>query len=363
MSNQTVNCAVVGAGWWATSAHIPAILKHPNARLLAIQKRNREEAEAVANEFGVPHACVNIEEVLDIEGLDAVIISSTPNMHYQQAKTMLKRGLHVLIEKPMTITLKEAEELVCLAEMARVHFLISCPHLYTAHVVEARKRIMAGELGNIKMVSMLMTNFSGGLYKGKSVSEIMSEQCNMVESTTKPFLEPRRDSYSDPAVAGGGQIYCQVSHAALCLNFLTSLEPVEVFARFDNAGLAVDVYDTLNLKMDNGALVSIASTGATMPSERNFETRIYGERGMIFLEQWKGTAVFHDEKGGVESLPPLHEEEIYPSEAPVVNLIDVILGNAPNGSPAHHGLSSMKIIEAACRSVSSKKNVILNKNN
>jgi predicted dehydrogenase len=77
-----VNCAVVGAGWWATTAHIPAIKKHPQADLLAVQKRKREAVESLARDFEVPHACTTLEEVLAVPDLDAVVVSSTPNMHF-----------------------------------------------------------------------------------------------------------------------------------------------------------------------------------------------------------------------------------------------------------------------------------------
>jgi predicted dehydrogenase len=334
--------------------HLPAIQNHPKAELLAVQKRSREAAIAVAEKYGVPHACSSMEEVLAIRGLDAVIISSTPNIHYTQVKAALERGLHVLVEKPMTFTRAEAEELVALAERKKIHFLISCPWHYTPHSLETRRRLLAGALGRIRMISMLMTNFTGGLYRGETLSDMMARRGVIKDYTEQP-PDPQPGSYSDPKIAGGGQIYCQISHVAAWLSFVTGLEPAEVFARFNNNGLAVDVHDVLNLKMEDGTLVSIASSGAPMPSERTFEVRIFGEKGMAFLDLWKGTAAFYDEKGTVTGLPPM--DEIYPSAAPAVNLIDTVLGRTENGSPARLGLSAMKVIEAACRSAESGENI------
>jgi predicted dehydrogenase len=131
MATDKVRCAVIGAGWWATTAHIPALKNNPDAELVAVQSLTLEAAQKVAKDFDVPHACVTVEEVLAIDGLDAVIISSTPNVHYAQTKPVLERGLHVLLEKPMTLTLKEAAELVAIAESMNVYFLISCPWHYT----------------------------------------------------------------------------------------------------------------------------------------------------------------------------------------------------------------------------------------
>lgn len=356
-----VRCAVIGAGWWGTEAHLPALQRHPNAELVAVQKRDLEAAKKVAADFGVAHAFTSAEEVVGIDDLDAVVISSTPNVHYEHAKAALHRGLHVLIEKPMTIRAAEAHELTDLARKQGVQFLISCPWHFTPHNVEARKIVQSGELGSVRMISVLMTNFCIGFYQALPWEQIFGDTPTL-QNTPNPYLEPRHTSYSDPAVAGGGQIYCQVSHAAAHVGFLTGRQPAEVFARFDNAGADVDVYDTLNIKLDDGTLVSMASTGATMDSARHNEVRIYGTEGMMLMELWKGTMEVHDKKCNVRKLPDIPEAETYPMFEPATNLVDVVLGKAPNGSPADLGVFAMDVIEAACQSADSGSNVIVTPN-
>jgi predicted dehydrogenase len=361
MSSRTVSkvrCAVIGAGWWGCEAHIPALLKHPRAELVAVQTRDREDARKIASDFGVPNPCATVEEVLAVGGLDAVVISSTPNMHYRQARAALERGLHVLIEKPMTITADEAGELVSLAGTQGVQFLISCPWHYTAHGIDARKLIRSGALGRLKMISVLMTNFSAGLYRGIPWDQVFRGSAAF-EQAAPPYQKPGQTSYSNPAVAGGGQIYCQVSHVAAYLGFLTGRRPAEVFARFDNGDAGVDVHDTLSIKLDDGTLVALASTGATMLTERNYEVRIYGTEGMLFMELWKGRMTFHARDEEVRPYPDLTEEEIYPMFAPANNLVDAALGEAPNGSPAGLGVFAMQVIEAACRSARDNRNIVL----
>lgn len=355
---KSVKCAVVGSGWWAATAHLPALKSHPQAKLMAVQSRDLKKAREIAGHFGAPHACSTVEETLAIQGLDAVIISSTPNAHYVQAKQALERGLHVLIEKPMTIKATEAEELVGLAQKKGLHFLISCPWHYTAHAIEARRLIQSGAPGRVKMISVLMTNFTLGLYEGLPWEQVFARNPKLQESE-KPFITPGRNSYSDPSVAGGGQIYCQVSHVAAHIGFLTNRQPAEVFARFDNAGTAVDIYDTVSIKLDDGTLVSIATTGATMLSERNYEVRIYGTQGMLFLELWKGKMEFHNQNCDIERYPDLPASGIYPMFAPAENLVDVIIGRASNGSPASLGWFAMKIIEAAVESAQTNSNIKL----
>ena len=353
-----VRCAVIGAGWWGTTAHIPALLRHPEAELLCVHHRDQDIARKIARDFGIPLGVSCVDEVLAIDVLDAVVISSTVNMHYPQAKAALEHGLHVLIEKPMTLTATQAKTLVDLADEQGVQFLISGPWHYTEHAVEARRLIQSGAIGDIKMISFLITTVFLGFFRGLPWEEIFADT-DTFETAQPPYLKPEPAGSSDPAVCGGGQIYNQVSHVGGHLAFITGQEPIEVFARFDNHGTRVDVYNTLNVKLDSGTLVSISSTGATMPTDRNYELRVFGSEGMIFMELWKGVMQYYSRTGCVHDYPNLPDDAVYPIYAPTNNLVDVVLGAAPNQSPAKLGFSAMKLIEAACESARTGGNVII----
>jgi predicted dehydrogenase len=342
-----VRIGIIGAGWWATFAHIPALKSHPDAELVAVQSRERAKVERIARDFGARRACTSLDELLARDDLDAVVVSSTPNVHYAQARAALERGLHVLIEKPMTFTAGEARELVELAARRKLQLLISCPWHYTAHGIRARELIQAGALGTIKMISVLMTNPIDKLLRGLNTSP--------THGMDNVYVEPRPGSYNDPAIAGGGQIYCQISHAAAYLAFLTGLRPAEVYARFERDGSPNDIYDTLTVTLENGALVSLASTAATPLSVRNYEVRIFGSEALLQLELWRGTMTLADFADRRTEFPPLAENDIYPSRAPALNFVDAILGRQANGSPGELGLAGMEIIEAACESAQTNR--------
>ncbi len=344
-----IKCGVIGAGWWATFAHIPALLGHPNAELIAIQKRNKQQAQKVADDFGIPIACTTASELLAIDGIQAVVVSSTPNLHYEHALEALALGKHVLIEKPMTLTVAEAVELVEMARTRGTQFLISCPWHYTAHASEARRLVRNGDLGEVRMISVLMTNPISHLLRGDGTQPTHGS----------PYMHPCEGTYSNPRVAGGGQIYAQVCHAAAYLTFLTGARATEVFARFHNDGEALDIYDALNLQMDDSSIVSIASTGATSLERRDFEVRVFGTKGMLFLDLWRGKMEFVPLAGRPRPYPDLEEEAVYPHQAPAINLIDSIQNPRSNQSPATLGVAAMEVIEAACRSARSGENVLV----
>lgn len=347
--NGRIKCGVLGAGWWATFAHIPALLSHPRAELVAIQKNDRNQARKVAADFGVPHSCSTTAELLSIEGLQAVVVSSSPNLHYEQAAAALSEGMHVLIEKPMTLTVREARHLLELAEERKLQFLISCPWHYTSHAAAARSLIRDGALGELRLISVLMTNPIRHLLRGEST----------VPTHGTPYMHPHSGTYSDPRISGGGQIFAQICHVAAHLTFLTGAHASEVFARFHNDGAAVDIYDAIDLRMQDGTIVTIASTGATSTQLRTYELRLFGTDGMLYLDLWRGTMTFIPMIGEQQTYPSLSPDEIYPHQAPAINLIDSILDPSCNRSPASLGVAAMEVIEAACMSAKSGTNVLV----
>ena len=346
-----IKCGVIGAGWWATFAHIPALLSHPGAELVAIQNNDPQEAQKIARDFGVPFACTTPDELLSIEGIAAIVVSSSPSLHFRDAFAALSHGRHVLIEKPMTLTVAEATELVMMAEEQGTQFLISCPWHYTAHANEAQRLIRNGDIGQIRMISVLMTNPIGDLLRGADTQP--------THTNGNPYMRPRAGTYSDPKLAGGGQIYAQVCHAAAYLTFLTGARPAEVFARFHNDGAELDIYDAVDIRMTDSSIVTIASTGATSLGRKDFEIRVFGTRGMIFLDLWRGKLEFVPLSGEPRTYPDLEPDAVYPHWAPARNLIDSIHNSDRNQSPATLGVAAMEVIEGATRSAATGNNILI----
>ena len=347
---ERVKCAVIGAGWWGTTAHVPALRDNPHADLVAIQHQDQETAERIARDFAVPHACTTAEEVLALDGLQAAVISSVPALHYAQGKAALERGLHVLIEKPFTIGGGEGQELVRLADAKGVQVMVGATYHFTRHCQEARRVLRSGGIGAVRMITILFTNTTEGLYRGLDWDRAMPAPDDARTELRRPYLVPGRTSYSDPAIAGGGQIYTQVSHPAAYVSYLTERRPVEVFARFENDGAAVDVYDAIVIVLDDGTLVSLASNGAATAAKMHYELRVHGAGGVLEQELWQGTLSV-DGADGRTDYDPLPAEETYPVGAPSANLIDVARGTAQNGSPGRHGAFGSVVSEAAVESV------------
>jgi len=107
-----IKCAVIGTGYLGRFHAQKYQLIH-NAELIGVCDRNPKAAHAVANELGV-HAYTDYTELFG--KVEAVSIAATTNKHFEIAKDCLEQGIHVLIEKPITETVAQADELIRIAQ-------------------------------------------------------------------------------------------------------------------------------------------------------------------------------------------------------------------------------------------------------
>jgi predicted dehydrogenase len=111
-----IRCAVIGVGYLGRF-HAQKYHLLPNADLIGVCDVNPESCEAVSKELNVP-AFLDYRELFGI--VDAVSIAATTNKHYEIAVDCLNHGIHVLIEKPITETVEQANELIEIAKINRV---------------------------------------------------------------------------------------------------------------------------------------------------------------------------------------------------------------------------------------------------
>ncbi len=110
MSQSEIGVAIVGTGF-GQKVHIPGFQAHHRTRIVAVYHRDLAKAEAIAQTHNIPHACQSLEAIAALPEVQAVSISTPPFLHYEMAKTVLNAGKHLLLEKPTTLNVAEAEEL------------------------------------------------------------------------------------------------------------------------------------------------------------------------------------------------------------------------------------------------------------
>jgi predicted dehydrogenase len=119
MNQGVIGVAVVGTGF-GQKVHIPGFQAHPRTQVVAVYNQDLEKAKAIAQTHHIPHACNKIADIVALNEVQAVSISTPPFMHYEMAKTVLQAGKHLLLEKPVTLNAAEAKELYQLANQKGV---------------------------------------------------------------------------------------------------------------------------------------------------------------------------------------------------------------------------------------------------
>lgn len=110
-----IRVAVVGCGAISQSYHLPILAGHEGVRLVALVDRDATRAKQLAADYGVPHVFGDAGE-LTAEAVDGVILATPPAHHAPCCQEMARKGIHVLVEKPMAVTAADARGMAEAAE-------------------------------------------------------------------------------------------------------------------------------------------------------------------------------------------------------------------------------------------------------
>ena len=343
MSAARPRVAVLGAGWWSTQAHLPALRDDPGVELIAIADPSAARLEAAAAAYGIERTYEDHRQLLERERPDAVIVAVPHVHHFEVARDALEAGASVLVEKPMTISPDHAAALVDLAATRRVHLMVGYTWHFNRQAQALRAALEAKRVGEIQLVSVLFASRAIEFYRGHP------ERYRPLFDY--PVTGPDERSYSDPAIAGGGQGQLQVTHAAGLALWLTGLVPDEVSAWMARGDVEVDLIDAIAIRFRGGALGTLASTGNVGSAGRELlEYRIYGTDGAVVADFVGGTAYIQDGDGAIERLPDAAGDEIYPLYRPAQHLGALVRGEEENQAPGALGALVVSFLDAAYRS-------------
>ena len=140
------NICVVGAGYWGQN-HI-STLDRLNA-LKGIVENDKNVLKTIIKKYANVNGHLNIEDALN-EDYDGFIIATPAKTHFEIAKIVINAGKHILIEKPMTLSIKEARELVTLADKNKINAMVGHVLLFHPAVKKIKKMIDKGEIGELQ---------------------------------------------------------------------------------------------------------------------------------------------------------------------------------------------------------------------
>ncbi len=338
--------AVIGAGWWATQHHIPSLLGYPDAELVGVADTDPAKLAAVREHFGLRALFPDHQTMLREVQPDGAVVALPHALHASVSRDVLEAGVHLMVEKPMTLRVADALDLVALAQRRRLHLMVGYPWNHTRHADIAREVILSGSIGEPELVTAVFASMVIEYLRGNPEAYRAVFQF--------PVTGPGATTYSDPALAGGGQGHLQLTHTSGLLLWITGLQPREVFARMANLDARVDVIDALSVRFSNGALGTLASTGNIAPGQgEDHEIRVYGSGGALVMQPLLGRLHVRSRDGTARAIADLEPAERYPAEVTARALADIIAGRAVSRAPGELGAAVVALLEAAYESAAS----------
>jgi len=155
MDSMSLRTAVIGGGT-VSENHLSGLSQNPKTDLVAICDLDEETARAKATSYGIK-AYFEVGELLESERLDWVHVCTPPQTHLAVATEVLEAGVPTLVEKPVTETIEEFEELAAVAEREDVPFSVVHNHKFGLVMRTVLEEIESGELGEIRGIDLLYT--------------------------------------------------------------------------------------------------------------------------------------------------------------------------------------------------------------
>ena len=239
---------------------------------------NKEVNVKTANDLGLDQSRIynDFEEMIDAESkidlsqkIEAVCILTPNFLHFPMAKKFLENGFHVICEKPLSISLKQAQELKSIKDSKNLVFAVT--HTYTGYpmVRQMTKMISQGVIGDIQRVDS--TYFQGWS------NDIIHDK------------DKRNSTWRlNPEVSGISSCLADIgTHAFNMLELVCGMKVKKILADLNNLyeDNPLDIDVSVLVRMENGCKGTIRSTQIATGLENNLNISVYGSKGSLSWEQ------------------------------------------------------------------------------
>ncbi len=157
-----INIGVIGYGYWGPNL-VRNFVVNEDCNMKMVADNRSERLELVNKYYPSIETVEEGEALINNPEIDAVVVAVPVSLHYPLAKKALEAGKHVLVEKPLTTSVEEAEELIEIAHDKDLTLMVDHTFLYTGAVQKMHDLIQKGEIGNIEYFDSIRINL--GLFQ------------------------------------------------------------------------------------------------------------------------------------------------------------------------------------------------------
>jgi len=252
-----LNFALVGCGRIAKRhSELLGFKEIKGARLVAICDLLEDKARKIGEKFSIPYY-TDMHHMMQKENIDVVVVLTESGNHAKNVIDLARYGKHIIVEKPMALTLDDADAMIQACDQSGVKLFVVKQNRFNVPVVKLQEALRQGRFGKLIL------------------GTVRVRWC-------------RPQSYYDQAswrgtwAMDGGVLTNQASHHIDMLEWLMG-DVESVFARSIKALAKIEAEDTavVSLKFSNGALGVIEATTATRPADLEGSISILGEGGAV----------------------------------------------------------------------------------
>jgi predicted dehydrogenase len=339
-----LNFALVGCGRIAKRhSELLGFNEIDEAKLVSVCDNVIDKANKIAEQFKVS-AYQDMDEMMKSESIDVVVVLTPSGLHAEHVINLSKYGKHIMVEKPMALTVKDTENMIYACDVNNIKLFIIKQNRFNVPVVKLREALDAGRFGKLTLGTVRVRWARHQAYYDQ---------------------DPWRGTWA----MDGGVLTNQASHHVDMLEWMMG-DAESVFAKMTTALADVETEDTaiVTLKFKNGALGIIEATTATRPTNLEGSISILGEHGTVVvggvavneMQTW----VFEDEQEGDSSV--LEEFSVNPPnvygfghQAYYEHVVDCIVNGSANLVDGLQGRKSIELISAIYESAETGKEVFL----
>ncbi|MDR6527400.1 putative dehydrogenase [Chryseobacterium rhizosphaerae] len=350
---QLVKAGLCAFGMSGKVFHAPFLKEHPGFFISAVVERSKEESKEKYPEATIYRS---VEEMLQSADIELVVINTPIQTHYEYAKKALEAGKNIIVEKPFTVNVEEAEELVKLAEEKGLFLSVYQNRRFDRDFLQVKKILEEGKLGSIKEAEIRFDRFR-----------------------TTPSGKQHKEN---PDQIGSGSLHDLGAHlvdqAVLCFGYPEKLF-ADVFSMKGTA-FANDYFEILLFykndvrvrlkssvfsKEAHNAYIVHGDKGSFLQERTDNQENelvagaipVYGNEWMQGLKQPDGILNFLNENSETERILTSSEAGNYMDY--YQQIYEHIVFGYPLPSPGREVIQNMKIIDASLKSTKEKKVIYL----
>jgi UDP-N-acetyl-2-amino-2-deoxyglucuronate dehydrogenase len=339
-----INFALVGCGR-ISKRHSELLAENQIAggKLVSVCDKVISKAEVIAEKYSVPaYACLH--KMMKTEKIDVVVVLTESGLHAQHVVELAPYGAHVMVEKPMALTIDDADSMIEACDKYGVKLFVVKQNRFNVPVVQLRKALDEGRFGKIFMGTVRVR-------------------------WARPQAYYDQDPWRGTWAMDGGVLTNQASHHVDLLEWMMG-DVESVFAKSEQALADIEAEDTavVMLKFRNGALGMIEATTAIRPKDLEGSISILGETGSAeiggFAVNEMKTWNFSDKQPGDDDV--IDKYSVNPPnvygfghQAYYEHVIDCLNNKTPQLVDGLQGRKSLELINAIYESIETGQEVFL----